>query len=158
MIFETLYLLFKADTGDLQKNTKKATGLTDEMKKSMKGLTDVSGLLDESFLKLTSTIGGMIAAGLSAQAVYSGFKTALDFSTHLALSSRQLGVNVTELQKWGNAVEHYGGTADSFANSIAAISEKTGLSAENSIRLLPTLANTFSHMNKVQQRQYGQSW
>lgn len=158
MIFETLYLLFKADTNDLQKNTKKATGLTDELKKSFKGLTDVSSLVDESFLKLTSTIGGLIAAGLSAHAVYEGFKTALDYSTKLSLSSRQLGVNVTELQKWGNAVEHYGGSAETFANSIQAISEKTGLSRENSVKFLPVLSEVLSHMNKVQQAQFGQTW
>lgn len=157
MIFETLYLLFKTDTKEVKKGTEEAKKSTMGLKTSLKESTEFSDKLQKSFTGLSHSIFGIVAAGLSASAVFSGLKNAADFSVALSQQSQQLGVNISQLNAYGNVMQTVGGSAEGFGKDIQALAQNFGTVPSEAIKFLPALAHTFSQLNKLQANNYGAS-
>lgn len=157
MIFETLYLLFKTDTKEVKKGTEEAKKSTMGLKTSLKESTEFSDKLQKSFTGLSHSIFGIVAAGLSASAVFSGLKNAADFSVALSQQAQQLGVNISSLNAYGNVMQSVGGSTEEFGKDLQALATNFGTTPAIALKFLPALAHSYRQLNKLQANQYGAS-
>lgn len=140
-IMDTLYILFKGDTSDLDKKSKDAK----------KTVSDVS----RSFMQLAGSFGNVITALTTTAGIVAGIKNASDYAQQLDLTARQMNVNVSTLDAYGSALKRTGGSVESFATSIKGLAGHLGVTNTTAIRLLPQIADAFERMGRVRSQQYG---
>lgn len=157
MIFETLYLLFKTDTKEVKKGAEEAKKSTMGLKTSLKESTEFSDKLQKSFVGLSHSIFGIVAAGLSASAVFSGLKNAADFSVALSQQAQQLGVNISSLNAYGNVLQTVGGSAEEFGKDLQALATNYSTTPSEALKILPQLAHGYQQLNKLSAMQFGAS-
>src|SRR5579872_231095 len=118
MILDTFYLLFKADSKDLQKGAKEAIKTTEDVNRALKTTDDISNRLGSSFAGLIGHASGAITALLSVSAIMGGIEKATEYTHNIGLMSAQLGYNSEVLDAWGGAVEKAGGSAYYFQYTV----------------------------------------
>ena len=156
-IFETLYLLFKGDTSDLKKKSEEAKKATDNLTDSLKGVNIAGEKIGKTFLEVVSHLTSAVAAFVSVGAVVHGLKDALSYDVELGRTSKALGVNVTQLDAWGNAVQRTGGTAQGFQASLKSLAEHFNTTAAVAIKALPQLSDVLSKVSRFTAFKYGKS-
>jgi len=157
-IIDTFIMLFRADTSNVKKGV-------DESEKDLKRLEAEAKKADaevskigKSFLSATSSLAGLVAGFVGAHAVISGFRESLSYTTDLSNASRELHVNVSALDAWGQAVKRVGGTSEGFRQSLKGLSEHIGASPERALQVLPRLADAMSKMGNFQAQRFGKMW
>lgn len=156
-ILKTLYLVFKADTTDIKKARQEVNTSVDQISKRFGSLDDASKKIGDSFLGATKQLIGFAAAAVSLGAIISGFKQSIDYASTLNVQAKQLGVNISELDAYGNAVRRFGGDTNSFVASIKALSHYTGNNPALALKVLPQLADMFQRVGKFRSQVYGRS-
>lgn len=155
MNLETLYILFKAETGDLKKGLGEAQKEITKLQDSIKRTDQATKGIGSAFLKTTESAVNFLAASTAAVYTLSHFKTALDFGVQLSQTSKILGVNTADLNAWGNAVELAGGDAKQFQNTLSSLAAKWGASPNNVLKALPLYGNLFSRLSPSRAQQVG---
>jgi len=151
MDFQTLYITFKTDTKGVKQGTKEAKKSMDEFKTSLKDADGYTEKLTESFTNLVKSVAGFVAAGLSASALFKGLEGARQYTTALAYQADQMGLNISTLQAYDQALEHFGGKKGEAAQNIKGVAKYFGTTPELITDVeLSQLANTFSHYNQKQ--------
>lgn len=156
-ILETFYILFKSDTSDLKKGSEEAKKSTDNLTNSLKSTNLATEQVGRSFLSLASHVTSAIAAFVSVGAVVSGLKNAITYDIELGRTSKALGVNVEQLDAWGNAVQRTGGTASGFQNSLKSLADHFNTTASVAIKALPQLADALSKVSRFSAFKFGKS-
>lgn len=152
---ETLYILLKADTSDLKKKFEESEKETKKLQSDLSELSRANKVTGESFLGLAGAASKFIAASGAAAFVISGVKQAIDFGTELSQTSRLLGVNATDLNAWGNAVELAGGDAKQFQSTLSSLASKFGASPALALKSLPLYADLLSKLSPARAQQVG---
>jgi len=115
------------------KTTKAFTSVQSSLSKLSTSLSSTMGKAKTSFGKfnnsLTST-GGKMAALIGIGGTGALTKNLLDMSTQLADTSKQLGINTTDLQKFELAATQTGATSEQFFGAMAKLNKEMGDAAE----------------------------
>ena len=156
-VLETLYLLFDVDASKAKKGTEEVEKSTEKATESIKKMGKESDNVGKSFLSLAHSFSGLIASYIGAHAAISGFTGAVQYTQELGIASQALGVNVEQLDTWGQAVKTTGGTAEGFQSSLRGLAEHLGTTGNIALKVLPQLADVFQRLNKAQSFNYGKS-
>jgi hypothetical protein len=156
-ILETFYILFKSDTSELKKGADEAYKTTEKLSTSIKSTNQATEMLGKSFMGFASHLTTAVAAFVSLDAVVHGLKNAIDYDIELGRASKALGVNVTELDAWGNAVKTTGGTAESFQGSLKNLAAHFHTTAGVAIKALPQLSDVLSKVSRFSAFNFGKS-
>lgn len=148
-IFETLSILFKADSTQLKKEIDDVKKKTRETTDTFKNTEEQTKKTDNQFAALSKTLATLAAAYFSVGSIVGGFRASLSHTTELGHLSREINVNIETLDAWGKAVKNFGSDANAFQNSIASISEKFNTTPEVIYEYLPTLADEFKKLASV---------
>jgi predicted nucleic acid-binding protein len=140
-IMDTLYVLFKGDNTDLKKTAKESEAVVNKV--------------GESFINMARAFTGVVTSALTTASLVAGIKNAADYAQQLDLASRQLNVNVSALDAWGNAVRRTGGSVEGFESSLKGIAAHLGVTNTTALRLLPQLADAFQRMGRIRSQNYG---
>src|ERR1043165_2772805 len=154
---ETLYILFKSfGTDDVKKAQEEVKKSADKMNESLKDSEKVGDKVTESFSKLGKELTNTITKVISVGALLAGIKNSINYAEDVDLASRQLAVNVDELDAWDNAVRRTGGTAEQFQASLRRLAQQLGTSGQIALEVLPQLADSFQQMGRFGAIRYGE--
>lgn len=155
LILETFYILFKSDASEVKKGAEEAEKSTKKLNESLNNVGKSSERVGKSFLELARAAAAFIGAGAAIYSVYHGITEASNYANELGNVSRALGVNASELDAWGNAVQRTGGTAQGFQQSLRGLAQHFGTSAAIALKALPQLAGVFQRLGNFRAQQYG---
>ncbi len=122
-ILETFLILFESNADDVQKGADKAEQSSSKLEQSLKSVDGMANKTGESFIHMASKAAGAIASVLSVAAITSAVMAAADNADALGEFSERLGLNIEEVNAWGDAVAVNGGTAEAFRGSIDALAD-----------------------------------
>lgn len=154
-ILETFYILFKSDASDVKKGADEAKKSTDSVANSLAHVNKTSENVGASFLKMARSFAGLVAAGTASALFIANLKAATNYGIELDKTSRLLGVNIEDLDAWGQAVQRTGGSAAQFQNSLHSLAQHFGASPRIALKLLPQLADAFEKMGRLRAMHYG---
>ena len=156
-ILETFYILFKSDASEVKKGAEEAEKSTKHLEESLKNVDNTSRKVGQSFLTMAKSFAGVISAVVSTTAIIAGIREATHYTAELGKVSRELQVNISDLDAWGNAVERSGGSAAAFQGSLKGLAEKLGTTGDVALQALPKFADSFSKLSQVRALQYGKT-
>lgn len=149
-IIDTFLMLFKADTSNVKKGTQESekdlVKLGEQAKKTDNEISNIG----KSFVKAAQSFAGLAAGFVSANAIISGFKESLNYTTEISNLSQELNLNVETVDAWGRALKRTGGNAQSFKNIIESLKNRYGGTSEQVFSQLPKFADSFSKLSKDQ--------
>jgi hypothetical protein len=90
-------------------------------KDAKKGMQDVSNSMDSFVNGMKGKLAGLTSAFAGLYAVQQTFSNYLQQGDQLLKFSRAMGLNVEEVDAWGQAVERSGGSAEGFQNSLKSL-------------------------------------
>lgn len=120
-VLETFFILFESNADDVDKGSQKAKGSTDELERSINTTDAASAKAADSFLKMATTAAGAITSVLSVAAVMGAVMSAANNADALGEFSDRLGLNIQDVNAWGDAVAVNGGTAEAFRASVDSL-------------------------------------
>jgi hypothetical protein len=179
-ILETFYILFESNAEDVQKGTDEAFKATDKLEEKIKATDKAAVSAGSAFQSMMAGAAGAIASALSLGAIVNGVLSAATYADTVGKFSETLGLNVEDIDAWGNAVKFSGGSAEGFRSSVQNLSkgltdfavkgnseiapffDKLGIKmvdAEGKVRdvmdILPDLADSFEGLTKQESAALG---
>jgi len=156
-VFETLYLLYKADTTDLKRGSEEVNQSTKKFDGSLKEVNKTLDHMGQKFGRLATQFGSMIAAFASIHAILSGIRSTISYDFNIGQQSRITGIRPEDLDAWSNAITQAGGTAEGFQGSIKSLAEHFHTTAAVAMQALPQLADVFSKISRYAAFNYGRA-
>lgn len=120
-VLETFLILFESNAADVDKGSQDAKKSTDDLERSINSTTKASASAADSFIKMASTAAGAITSVLSVAAVTGAVLNAANNADALGEFSERLGLNIEDVNAWGDAVAVNGGTAEGFRGSLDSL-------------------------------------
>lgn len=120
-ILETFIILFKSNYDELKKGENAAKDSSKKLNESLRESDEFTRKLGDSFGDLAGEVSTAIASLVAAGGVFEGLKHAAEYSEELFKISKELNINATEIDLWGRAVEHAGGSAQGFQSTIKTL-------------------------------------
>lgn len=117
-VLDVFYVLFKSDTSDLKKGTDEAKKHLGEFDKTAKGAGEATNNLGSSLLGIAGQISSVFAGYLTLGAIRSNTMDAIGYNAELARTSNFLGLNITQLAAWKDAIKTTGYSAEAFEGTI----------------------------------------
>jgi hypothetical protein len=180
-ILDTFLILFESNADDVKKGAKEAQDATRKLDDDLKHANDTSGKLGKSFLAAAKTFAIAATAAFSVGRIAGAVFAQAQLSDALGKTADALGVNVEDLDAWGQAAARSGGSAAGFESSLGALNrgmaefstkgtsrvapffDQLGISmtdASGKIRpvmdLLPELADAFEGLSKQESTGLGE--
>ena len=187
-LLDTFSLLFETDADDAAESV---SGLSDELdragssgEKAAAGIENSSDAAErgsESFSGLAKSVGGLIAAYLSFQAVSAAVFDQALATDEVGKFSETVGMAIEDVDAWSAAVERSGGSSASFRGSVESLNSamadialggggdiaetlgRLGISALDATgrikevnNILPELADSFQNLSKRESVAFGQ--
>lgn len=121
-LLEAFVVLFESDTSDLEKGLDGAEKKTDEFSESMRDAEKESKDLGKSFLGTVSSAKGAIISLLGLGGISAALIGSAKTTDALGKFSQRLGLNISDVDAWGEAVIRSGGTAQGFQSTLAGLS------------------------------------
>ena len=155
---DTFYLLFESRGAEkLKKTQEEINKQTNNIESDFKKTGRTSESLSDSLATLSTKFTKLFATAAGAHAIFSGIKSSINYAVDLDYASRSLGVNVEELDAWGNAVQRTGGTAQDFQQSLSNLSRTMWLSGQDALTVLPRIADSMQKMGRSAAIAWGQT-
>jgi hypothetical protein len=120
-VLETFLILFESNADDVDKGTQKAEKSSKSLEEALKNVDGATGKVGDGFLQMASSLGGAIGAALSVAGITSAIMSAAQNADALGEFSDKLGLNIEEVNAWGDAVQVNGGTAEGFRSSLESL-------------------------------------
>ena len=117
-VFETLYLLFKADSTQLKKEVDDVKKKTNEATGSFKEIESQTKKTDNQFVNLAKSLAGVATAYFSVGSIISSFQASVAKTTGLADFARDTGVAIEVVSAFGTAFKNFGVEAEEFQGTI----------------------------------------
>lgn len=124
MILDTFVYLFESDASGLQEGLKKSEAEAKKLEKGVKDADSASSKLGQSFSDMIATAGGALAAIFSVGAMANGIVSAAAYADQVGKLSDALGVNIGDLDAWGQAVKRSGGSIEGFQASVGSLTQR----------------------------------
>ena len=122
-LLETFGILFESDSSDVERGAEDAENSTESLDDKIKETDKSTKDLGESFLGLVSSAKGAIASVLSLGALTAGVVATAEMTDEIGKFSQTLGLNISEVSAWGEAVVRSGGSANGFRSSLDGMSK-----------------------------------
>ena len=180
-ILETFGILFESDADNVKKGAEEAESAAEDLEGKLGDIDDTTTELGDSFLDMIGSAKGAIAGLLSAGAIAGGLINAAQMTDEIGKFSETLGLNISEVSAWSEAVVRSGGDASGFRGSIKSLTDgltdftltgggpaadvfaRLGINAVDSsgkvksaFEILPELADTFKDLSKAEAVGFGQ--
>ncbi|MGJ0509062.1 MAG: hypothetical protein ACR652_18465 [Methylocystis sp.] len=120
-VLETFLILFESNADDVDKGTQKAEKSSKSLEEALRQVDGQTDKVGDGFLKMASSLGGAIGAALSVAGITAAVMSAADNADALGEFSDKLGLNIEEVNAWGDAVQVNGGTAEGFRGSLESL-------------------------------------
>jgi methyl-accepting chemotaxis protein len=120
-VLETFLILFESNADDVDKGSQQAKKSTDSLNDALKNTQAATDKTAESFTKMLASAGGALASVLSVAAITGAVMAAADNADMLGEFTERLGLNIEEVNAWGDAVKVNGGTAEGFRGSLESL-------------------------------------
>lgn len=120
-VLETFLILFESNAEDVEKGNQSAKQSTDKLNDSLKSTDGSIKSVGSSFVNMATTAAGAIASVLSVAAITGAVMAAADNADILNDFTDRLGLNIEEVNAWGDAVAVNGGTAEGFRGTIDSL-------------------------------------
>lgn len=171
-ILDTFFLLFEADTTDLDAGLEKARKKGKDTADDLRTVDAVAHKLGGTLKTQLAQLGGALLGAVAFSAMAQGIQNATEHADKLYAASKRLRMGVEDLSAWGDLVTKEGGSVDGFTGSIEAFNkqlvqmEATGKSraapflkelgidleaaankGKTALDFLPQLADAFQGMN-----------
>lgn len=154
-VLSTFWLVFKGNNKDALQKANEVEQANNKVTKSTLATSKAGRHATNEFIRLGRSLTGLVAGAFSTVGIISSIKNAADYAYQLDLVSRQLHVNVADLDEWSNAVRRTGGTAKSFEASLQSLAQHLGVTNQTALKLLPTLADAFQKIGVYRSQNYG---
>lgn len=180
-VLESFSILFETDADQLAVGTELALGAVDALENRVQETDATTEQLGESFNDLISSAREAIFQLIGFGALTAGLINAAEEADELGKFADVLGLNIEEVDAWGQAVERSGGSAEGFRTSVenltrqltdftltgkgdaAAVLARLGISALDSGKkvrsafdVLPELADSFENLTRAEAVGFGQ--
>ena len=180
-ILDTLSVIFDADGSKLKKGAGEAEKTIEETKNKVVETDAAAQKLGDSFLDTLKSAQGAIAGLLGLGAITASVVAGAAATDALGKFSDSIGVNIEDVDAWGEATIRAGGTAEGFRGSLQSLTEnlteltltgggpaadtfaRLGIQATDSggkiksaFDLLPEIAASFENLSKTEQVAFGQ--
>ncbi len=156
-ILETFYILFKSDATDVQKGADQAKKSTNNLNDSLAATGDISKKVGSSFVSMGESLAGLVTGFLTVGTVLESIKSAFTQTFNTQQSASLMGVNIQQLDAWGNAVKRNGGSAEAFSSSVKNLATAANIENQSALYLLPKLADVFSKVSNKRAMSFGTS-
>ncbi len=120
-LLETFYILFEGDTSKLNKSTKEADGLVNQLKKDLGSVDASINTVGKSFGNMIRQAGAWLLAVGGTAALVHGAINAKNYADRLDELSKALDVDIEKLDVWQNAVKLNGGTIEGFQDTVKSM-------------------------------------
>jgi len=139
-VLETFYFLFDSDAKKLDKGLADATKSTDKLEKGLQEADKQAAGLGSAFVDLAGKAAFALGAIFSVSAISASVREVNEFVDALGDSADALGVNVSQLHAWENAVRLSDGEAGAFTSSLKTVNaEFNSIATKGTGRMLPFL-------------------
>lgn len=156
-VLSTLWLVFKGDNKDALAKASETEQANEKVQRSILATSKAGRHATNQFLAMGRSLAGLAVGAFSTASIVAGIKNAADYAQQLDLASRQLHVNVSDLDMWGNAVRRTGGDVKSFESSLTSLAQHLGVTNQTALKLLPTLADAFQKIGVYRSQNYGKT-
>lgn len=143
-ILDTFYILFKNNSSEVVKQNQQIENSSKKTADSLKNTNDQAEKLGESYVKIAESLGSMITAYLSLDAVKGGLQHAQQFTAGLEMQSRWLQQNSSDLAAYGNAVKTVGGSSEAFVGTIKKLHDT--YAAQGFASAFPDIINNIANL------------
>ena len=139
-VLETFYFLFDSDAKKLDKGLADSTKSTDKLEKGLQEADKQAAGLGSAFVDLAGKAAFALGALFSVSAISASVREVNEFVDALGDSADALGVNVSQLHAWENAVRLSDGEAGAFTSSLKTVNaEFNSIATKGTGRMLPFL-------------------
>jgi len=180
-ILEAFSIVYESEGQELERGLDKTDKKAKETEKSLLDLEKASDELGKTFLGFVNDSSAKIIGLLSLAGLAYGLLSQAENIDQLGKFSQALGVNVEDVNAWGEAVIRSGGSMDSFKSSVESLTQgltdfqlngsgpaieifsRLGISAfdasgkiKSAFDILPDLAESFERLSPEQSFAFGQ--
>jgi hypothetical protein len=120
-VLETFLILFESNADDVDKGSQQAKKSTESLNDSLKNTQTSTNATAESFVKMLSSAAGALTSIISVAAITGAVISAANNADALGEFTEKLGLNIEEVNAWGDAVAVNGGTAEGFRGSLESL-------------------------------------
>lgn len=120
-ILDTFLILFESNADDVDKGAKQAERSTKDLNDSLKSTQAATENVGAAFVQMISSAAGAVASVLSVAAITGAVISAANDADKLNDFTQRLGLNIEEVNAWGDAVAKNGGTAEGFRGSLDSL-------------------------------------
>lgn len=120
-IFDTLWVIFKGDTTDLEKKQQNVTKNTKETEEAVKSAQRSTQGLSLSFVDMAEQAAKALAAVVSVGAATSAAINAEKNVQALGRFSKAIGVNITDLAAWDREIKNIAGDSASIEPIVSSL-------------------------------------
>lgn len=117
-ILDTFTILFEGDTAGLKKDSKEVAKITGDLESKLEKSSKTTAKLGTSFTGLVATLAGVVAGFVGVTSAYGSMQRIATDTDRLGFFAREIGLSVSEVSLWSNAVVAAGGDAGSFQSAI----------------------------------------
>lgn len=155
-IFETFYLLFKADSSQLKKEVDDVKKKTGELTKTSKDSEDQAKKTDNAFSGLAGTLGKVAAGFFSVGAVVSGFKNSFNNTQGIGDLARNFGLDPEKLDAYRKAVKVLGYDAEAATSELLEFAHARNLDPNVALKYLSAFSDELKKLKSISSAQgYG---
>jgi hypothetical protein len=155
-ILDTFIILFKSlGTAQVVADEKKVEKAGDSLTRNLTATQEAFKGVGSELVNIGRNLAGVAAGVLSAAAIFQSLKASVEYTQDLSRTSKLLGVNIEELDAWGQAIIKAGGDAKTFQSSIHSLAEHLGSSPRVALQALLPLADAFAKLGRFRALQYG---
>lgn len=180
-LLEVFGILFETDAKEVKEGMEKTGKATDDLEEKIQETDVAAEKLGESFLDVITSAKGAIASFLGISATTAAILNTAQQTDELGKFTQALGLNIEEVDAWGQAVIRAGGTPEALRGSIKSLTDQLtdfaitggGTAAEVFARLgiqafdsagqiksafdvLPELASAFENLTEAEAVGFGQ--
>lgn len=149
-IIDTFLMLFKADTSNVKKGVDDSEKELKRLERDAKKADAEIANIGKSFRNVAGSFSSLVAGFVSAHAIINGFRESLNYTTEISNLSRELNLNVSTVDAWGQALKRTGGDAQSFKRIIESLTDRYGGTPSQVLSQLPRFADYFSKLSQSQ--------
>ena len=181
-LLETFQILFTSDAREVEKGAEDAEKALEEVEQKTEEVDEATKTLGQSFTAALTSAQGTLAGLLSIGAITAGVISEAAKTDELGKFAQTLGLNIEEVDAWGEAVVRSGGSAEGFRGSVSGLQDsltemaltgsgpaaetfaRLGISAvdaggqiKSAFDLLPEIAESFEGLSEAESVSFGQA-
>jgi hypothetical protein len=123
-ILDTFFLLFEADTADLERGLDKARKKGKDTAEDLRAVDAVAHKLGRTLGDQLRQLGGALLGAVAVRAMAGEMMAAAEHADKLNESAERLGLNIESLSAWGDLTKKNGGSMEAFTGGIQAFNRQ----------------------------------